>query len=180
MPPTTTPLEMTLITRTSSHRCHVIDHPLGQHLDLSVVNSWLRALDLAFKVVIAHLFAHAHVAPYCWHFSTGALLNTALVISTKCCVHVYFLSMSTRCSQGFRSSRALRGFATTAYTVRRNEGVVACFVCLAAQHQVPARDSTPEQTLFVAGLNEGKFFGQAMGRQICKLQRAHGFPAGQR
>ena len=28
--------------------------------------------------------------------------------------------------------------------------------------EVPSRGPTPEQTLFVAGLNEGKFFGQAV------------------
>ena len=36
------------------------------------------------------------------------------------------------------------GFATCAFTV-------------------PSRGTTPEQTLFVAGINEGKFFGQEMG-----------------
>lgn len=33
--------------------------------------------------------------------------------------------------------------------------------CLPVPLQVPSRGKAPEQTLFVAGLNEGKFFGQA-------------------
>ena len=46
--------------------------------------------------------------------------------------------------------REPRGFATNAFTV-------------------PSRDSTPEQTLFVVGLNEGKFFGQDSAEEALKL-----------
>jgi len=50
----------------------------------------------------------------------------------------------------WQSSRTWRGFATTAFTV-------------------PAQNSTPEQTLFVAGLNEGKFFGQDGAEEALKM-----------
>ncbi|OLP93183.1 Retrovirus-related Pol polyprotein from type-2 retrotransposable element R2DM [Symbiodinium microadriaticum] len=36
-------------------------------------------------------------------------------------------------------------------------------------HLVPAQNSTPEQTLFVAGLNEGKFFGQDGAEEALKM-----------
>jgi len=58
--------------------------------------------------------------------------------------------LSTCLSWSSRRRPCPRGFATAAFTVK-------------------AKDPAPEQTLFVVGLNEGKFFGQDSAEEALKL-----------